>query len=671
LGLAIFLSMNVMMFTMALWTQEMHTADAAREPLAAGLADLFRYLCLVLSLPVLWLLGVPMLEQAYRGRTAQATTDVLIVVGVAAAFVYSVVSVVRGQGHIYFEVGCAVLVMMTLGRWIEATGKLKTTAALDALERLLPAEVRVKTAGGSAFNWRPLDQVSVGDHVLVSAGERIPFDGWLRTGRALVDQQVLTGESIPVFKEPGDRLYSGTLNSDGELTVEVTAAADQGVWSQLLALVRAGQARQSRDQRLAERVARWFLPGVVAVAGGALVYHGARDTWQTAIFSALAVLLIACPCALGLATPMAMCAAFGEASRRQILIRGGDILERLATVGAIAFDKTGTLTTGLPTLRAILVASGEDEQKIRSLAGQLSANSGHPFARSIARAADAGAEHKPTIGEVRTRAGCGLEAEQTGHEGLLYLGSLSWMRELQMVLPVEIENQLQPYLQRGESVSALAWQGQVRAAFVLHDHLRDDARAAVAACRELGLHVEALTGDHRARAQALERELETAVRGELTPADKVAAIEALRKSYAGVVMVGDGLNDSPALAMADVGIALACGADLARESAGVCLLGNDLRQIAWTVSLARRTVRIVRQNLFWAFAYNVVGIGLAASGRLNPAFAAFAMVASSGLVIVNSLRIRGGEEVRKSGPASIPVEVRPSSRRIPQPGACA
>ncbi len=320
LGLAIFLSLNVMMFTMALWTYDARDAEiAGNAQLARSLADLFRYLCLVLSLPVLFLLGGPMLESALAdGRRGSA--DLLIVVGVAAAYVYSALSVLRGTGHVYFEVGCAVLVMVTLGRWLEATGKLKTTAALEALERLLPDQA-CRIGGDGESRLVPIAELRSGDRIRVLAGQRIPTDARLVAGRAMIDQQALTGESAPVEREPGDDVLGGSLNLDGELMMQVAARPEESSLAKIVQLVRQARETKGRYQRLADRVAGWFLPAVVLIALGTFAAHAARGGLDQGLLAGLSVLLIACPCALGLATPMAVWAALGSASRGRAVSR--------------------------------------------------------------------------------------------------------------------------------------------------------------------------------------------------------------------------------------------------------------------------------------------------------------------------------------------------------------
>lgn len=648
LGLAIFLSINVMMFTMALWTQDVNSAaGAASNPLATTLAELFRYLCLVLSLPVLFLLGGPILESALADWR-RGGADLLIVVGVASAYVYSAVSVFRGTGHVYFEVGCGVLVMVTLGRWLEANGKLRTTEALDALEKLLPETVRVRQPDGRE-TIIAIGDVQLGDLLHVVPGERIPTDGRLLTGCAAVDEHMLTGESRPASRQPGDILLGGSLNLDGNLTMAVTALAGESSLARVVELVRRARQTKGRFQRAADRVARWFLPVVIAIAGLTFAIHTARGGIDAGLLAALAVLLIACPCALGLATPMAVWTALGTASRAGVLVRDGESLERLATIRALRFDKTGTLTTGTPRLSRFVAAEPELRQEILRRAARLSGGSTHAFSAAIAvYAADQTAPNDATSEDavdhvdtmtVETSPGEGICARFPGQATTTRLGSPKWLAETCPQVSQEIREAIQEAASRGEPLAAIGWDQQVRGVFVFSETLRPEAAESLRTCAQRGYDVAVLTGDHAASARALAAALHVPVFAELLPDDKVAALARARDKFGPVAMIGDGINDAPALAASDLGIAMGCGADVSRESAAVCLVSNHLALVPWTLDLAQRTRRTIRQNLFWAFGYNSVGIGLAAAGWLNPAWAAAAMVASSLLVVSNSLRL--------------------------------
>ncbi|MEX2112897.1 MAG: cation-translocating P-type ATPase [Pirellulales bacterium] len=648
LGLAIFLSLNVMMFTMALWTYEVHDAESAGAgQLAQTLADLFRYLCLVLSLPVLFLLGVPMLENALADWR-RGSADLLIVVGVAAAYVYSGISVLRGAGHVYFEVGCAVLVMVTLGRWLEANGKLKTTEALEALEKLLPDEAHVVDSNGTLRSV-PLAELRIGDHIRVLAGQRVPTDALLETGRASIDQQALTGESTPVEREPGDAVLGGSLNLDGELTLRVTARSESSSLARIVQMVRQAREAKGRYQRIADRVAGWFLPVVIVIALGTFIVHANRASLEQGLLAGLAVLLIACPCALGLATPMAVWAALGSASRAGVLFQDGEAVERLATIRAIRFDKTGTLTTGQPVIRRFVVNDEALRGEVLRRASCLAAGSTHVFSHAIADFADAEragtvpapAEDNCLRPVVCTSPGQGVLAQFAPDETPTRLGSLRWLERTAHAQGPAVTQAITDALLRGQSFSAIGWNDCMHGVFIFSETLRPGAAQALLDCAALGCDVAVLTGDHSARGRALAQELNVQLSAGLLPPDKVAALVKARAEFGPVAMVGDGINDAPALTASDLGIALGSGVDVSRESASICLVSNDLALVPWSIGLARLTRRVILQNLFWAFSYNTLGIGLAAAGWLNPAWAAAAMVASSLLVVSNSLRLTG------------------------------
>ncbi|MGE5193393.1 MAG: heavy metal translocating P-type ATPase [Deltaproteobacteria bacterium] len=640
LGLSIFLSMNVMAFTMALWTGDVYGSDGGGT-LAASLFGLFRYLCLVLSLPVLILLGGPILENAWQAlRRGALSTDLLLLSGVVAAFVYSAISVVRDQGPIYFEVACVILVMVTLGRWFEAAGRLRAGAALDELQRLLPETVRRIRDGAEASV--ATAELAVGDQIRVLPGERFPVDGRLVRGMAAVDEQILTGESRPVTRRHGDTVSAGTLNLDGDVLVETSLPPGAGTLPRLIELVRRAREAKGRYQVLADRLSALVFPIVTAIALAAFAWHWRASGLEQGLLAGLAVVLVACPCALGLATPLAVWAALGAAARRQVLFRSGEALERLAEIRALRFDKTGTLTTGNVRVADFITATGDDSASrtatLQAAAG-LAASSLHPFSRAILAFAGPSCA-ADRAADVRLFSGRGISGRIDGESDPACLGSRSFMNESGLTLPDLLKDDLERGENAGRSVTYLGWNGQVRGAFVFEEDLRDSAPATLTWLQKQGYDVAVLTGDRRLRAERLADELHVPVVAELLPEQKLAAIREVRERVGPVAMVGDGINDAPALAASDVGIALGCGTDVSRDSAAVCLLGNDLTRLTWAIEFSRHAVRVLRRNLIWAFAYNTVGIALAATGRLNPALAALLMVVSSALVIRRSLSLQ-------------------------------
>jgi len=643
LGVALFLSMMVMVLSFFQYGQEVYAADADHaSALAFSLAGLLRYLSLLFAAPVLLLLGGPILDNAWgQMRLRVVSTDALIVMGVTAAFVYSCISTFTGRGGTYFETGCMILVLVTLGRWFEATGKLRASAAVQSLESLIPPEVVVQRDGPDGTRTVTLrsNEVQPGDRLLVSAGGRIAADGVIEQGQAHVDEQLVTGESTPAVRREGDLVRAGTLNLDGGLLIRATAAGAESTLGRLLRLLEEAKQRKGRYERLADRISTVFVPLTLVLAIGAAILGARRGGTPEAILSGLAVMLIACPCALGLATPMAVWVAMGRAAAKGALFRTGEVLEVLAGVKAICFDKTGTLTTGQPAVVAVEMRADDQVAEDRRLAAAagLGAASSHVLSRSLVSHAAARGIRPLSITHPRTVPGRGVLGACDSVD--VCLGSVEWMRERELTLEEPLQAAATRLIAEGRSVACLAWDRIVAAVFGFAEELRPEAGPAARQLQELGCRVAVLTGDHRARGEAIARELGVETKSELLPEDKVSLIQQLKADYGPVAMVGDGLNDAPALAAADVGIALGCGADVTRESAGLCLLANDLLELPRLLRLARRTVRTIKQNLFWAFVYNVVGLSLAVTGKLGPVFAAGAMVVSSLLVVTNSLRL--------------------------------
>lgn len=636
LALSVFFTMNIMVFTFALWAYDLD-ATPGETVMAGSFAGLLRSICFLVSLPVLILLGVPLAENAWQQMKRGApSTDILILVAVIAAYACSAWSVWSGSGSLYVETGCVTLVFLTLGRWFEATGRLRSTESLRQLEALLPPTVT--RAGATGDDEVPLAEIARGDTLRVAAGRRIPADGVLVSPAASLDQQLVSGESWPVEAVAGDVLVGGTLNLMGDLLLRVTAGPGEGTLARLVAAVREARLRQGPRQRLADRLVRAFFPIIVLIAFGTLIAHWLLTGFAAGLLAALSVLLIACPCALGIATPLAIWVALGTAARRGIVISSGELLERLATAKAIRFDKTGTLTSGVPSVRSLLVAEGVDRAEVQFRARLLARRSTHVFSQAIA-------EHcrSQPIDEnaadllVTTIKGRGVSAHVRGEVLPTLLGSRRFMSEFDFKVPGELESSDSE--SPGSPMVFIGWNGIAAGLFLLEEQLRPEIRGVIAECRELGLDVGVLTGDHCRSGARLARELGVPVQAELDPQQKIDEIEQARDAYGSVIMIGDGLNDAGACVAADVGVALGCGADVTRDSAGVCLVSNELRQIPWLLGLARRTVVAMRRNILWSFGYNSLGVALAATGWLHPAVAAILMVGSSLYVIGNSLRL--------------------------------
>lgn len=697
LGLAIFFTMNLMAFTMTMWSLDVYDVDS--DPLQRTLFEVFRWLSMLFALPVLVLLGVPLLQNSVDClRRRVFSTDLLIVVAVAAAYLTSVVNVVCESGTTYFEVGAMVLVMITLGRWIEATGRQKATETLDQLLTLLPETVaRIDCSESDAHDKEEQiasDLVAIGDVLRIRAGERIPVDARVASGHSTVDEQVFTGESLPIEKSPGDRVLAGTVNLEGDIRITAEALFRQGSFGNLLATLQEARNAQGTYQRLSERISAWFFPIVAAVALVSFGLHLSAGV-SVAIQVAMSVLLIACPCALGLATPLAVWTSLSTAIRNHVIFRSGEAIERLADVKAVCIDKTGTLTTGTP--RVFQMASfGETPRRVLEVVAQLAESSTHPFSQAVVefaqseradcfltseqRSSDAPVHDSQgttaVLTSVRTIPGGGVEGvDAVGR--LLRLGSVEFSccrvhaqnfngasevpetRELcvncDARVPlgnrVQLDRLRMSADQQAASIVLFSIDHVPVCGFLISETMRTEAETAVSQLEELTPRIHILSGDRKAKGNFLKSQLKSnsvAVECELTPEQKVQRVRDVRREFGTTAMVGDGINDAPALAASDVGIAMGCGADVTRDSAQVCLLSNDLKRIPWAISHAKKTQSIIRQNLFWSFAYNSGGVVVAASGSLNPAIAAALMIGSSLLVISNSLRLLQSDETEDS-----------------------
>lgn len=665
LGLAIFFSMTVMVFTLAMWTQDVYSDASLDSERGLVLFELFRHLCLLFAAPVVLLLGVPLFQNGFEDlRERRITTDLLIVVGVASAFGYSVVSVWLGWEHVYFEVACMVLTAVTLGRWLEATGKQRASDSLRRLEQLLPTTARrvglattvdddSRSANTSVDEVVPLDELAVGDLVRVLAGERFPVDGVIRQGSAAIDQQLITGESEPALKQVGDEVFSGALNIDGDLVVRVAAPAAEGALKRIIDSVRHAALAKGRVQQLADRIAAWFVPAVAAIAVATLATHWWLSGLEAGLMAFLAVLLIACPCALGIATPMAVYAALGRAARQGVLFRNGDAIEQFAAARSFCFDKTGTLTTGLPEVERFLPADNIADETVLQTANALASRSTHALSQAISEYSQNAvrADEADVEMSVTTLAGRGVTGELANQSERWHLGSERLMRDLGIALPPELERAIAAAKTAGKSVVCVAAGENVIGLFVLNERIRDHAEQTVRELLADDIKVSLLTGDHETDAVGQAKSWGMSVYTELLPDEKLAYIAEQQAADGPVVMVGDGINDAPALAQADTGIAMECGADVSRDAADICLLGGDLSKIGWAFAFAKQANKTIRQNLVWAFAYNGVGILLAAAGLLNPIWAAVLMVGSSLFVVSNSLRLAGGDDDQAAAPA--------------------
>lgn len=603
----------------------------------------------LLATPVQFWLGARFYRAGWAAlRAGTGNMDLLVALGTSAAYGLSLYLWLRDPEvmvHLYFESAAVVITLVLFGKWLEARAKRQTTEAIRALEALRPASARVRRDGIDTEI--PLAELQVGDLVVVRPGERLPADGLVEEGRSHADESLLTGESLPVAKQPGDRVTGGAVNAEGLLLVRTTAVGAESTLARIVRLVESAQAKKAPIQRLVDRVSAVFVPVVIGVALLTLLGWGLTSgDWSQGLLNAVAVLVIACPCALGLATPAAIMVGTGTAARHGILIKDAEALELAHAVTTVAFDKTGTLTEGKPRLVASEPApgSGLSGDALTALAAALQAGSEHPLAAAV-RAAATGP--LPAAQEVRALPGRGVAGTVDGRA--LQLGSTRLMDELGAAHGA-LDARAAALQAEGRSVSWLAETGaapRVLGLFAFGDTLKPTAAAALAQLRELGVRTLMISGDNAGSANAIGRLLGLdEVRAEVLPGQKAEIVAALRGSAARggkVAMVGDGINDAPALAAADVGIAMAGehgGTDAAMQAAGITLLRGDPALVAQAISLSRRTHAKIRQNLFWAFVYNVVGIPLAAFGLLNPVVAGAAMALSSVSVVTNALLLK-------------------------------
>ena len=604
---------------------------------------------LLLATPVQFWLGARFYRAGWKAlRAGSGNMDLLVAIGTSAAYVLSVYQLLihellasgAGQGmpQLYFESSAVVITLVLFGKWLEGRAKRQTVDAIRALESLRPASALVRRGGQDVE--LALELLRVGDLMVVRPGERVPADGRVLDGASHLDESLLTGESLPVARHAGERVLGGAVNGEGLLIVEATAVGAATMLSQIIRMVEDAQAVKAPIQRLVDRVSSVFVPAVLLISLVTLLGWGlATGDWQQALLNAVAVQVIACPCALGLATPTGIMVGTGVAARHGILIKDAEALETAHAVRTVVFDKTGTLTEGRPQVVAL---EGADSRRLLELAWAVQQYSDHPLAKAVALAArERGLALLPAL-DAAALPGRGVRARVGA--ATVYLGNAALMREIGT--PVEAwQDAARRHEGDGRTVSWLAVEegGQLRAEGLLAfgDRLKSASAAAVARLHAMGVDCVMLTGDNQGAAALVARELGlTRYVAEVLPADKAAAVRALMAGGGKVAMVGDGINDAPALAAADVGIAMAGGTDVAMHTAGITLMRGDPLLVADAIAISSATTRKIRQNLGWAFVYNVVGIPVAALGLLNPVLAGAAMALSSVSVVTNALLLR-------------------------------
>ncbi|SBT95221.1 Cu+-exporting ATPase [Streptomyces sp. DI166] len=624
--------------------------------------EYWQWLSLTLAAPVVTYAAWPFHRAAFtNARHGAATMDTLISVGTSAAFLWSLwalffgtagepgmthpfeltISRSDGSANIYLEAAAGVTAFILAGRYFEARSKRKAGAALTALLELGAKDVTLIGADGSERTV-PVDGLKVGDRFLVRPGEKIATDGTVVEGSSAVDASMLTGESVPVEVGVGDAVTGATVNAGGRLVVEATRVGADTQLARMARLVEDAQNGKAAAQRLADRISAVFVPIVIALSLGTLGFWLGSGAGTAAAFTAaVAVLIIACPCALGLATPTALMVGTGRGAQLGILIKGPEVLESTRKVDTVVLDKTGTVTTGRMTLLAVHTADGTDEAEVLRLAGALEHASEHPVARAVADGAIQKFGSLPAPEDFANVPGLGVQGVVDGHAVLV--GRERLLEEWAMELPPRLAAARSEAEAGGRTAIAVAWDGEPRAVLEVADAVKETSAEAITRLRALGLTPMLLTGDNRAVAESVARQVGIApehVIAEVMPQDKVDVVKRLQAEGRSVAMVGDGVNDAAALAQADLGLAMGTGTDAAIEAGDLTLVRGDLRAAPDAIRLARRTLGTIRSNLFWAFAYNVAALPLAAAGLLYPMLAGAAMAFSSVFVVGNSLRLR-------------------------------
>jgi Cu+-exporting ATPase len=602
-------------------------------------ADLLpRWLQLALATPVQFWIGRRFYLGAWRAlRGGGANMDVLVALGTSAAYLFSAIVTLFGlhKQHVYFEASAVIITLVLLGKLLEARAKGRASAAIEQLLRLQPMTARIERDGQLVDV--DVAEVVVGDVFLVRPGERVPVDAEVLEGRSSVDESMLTGESLPVTKETHARVFAATQNGTGSLKCRALRVGAQTQLAEIIRLVGEAQGSKAPIQRLADQISGVFVPVVLVIALLTLTgWWLGTGAFTPALINAVAVLVIACPCALGLATPTAIMVGTGRAAQSGILVRDAAALERAEKIQTLVVDKTGTLTEGRPDVTDIVPLSGMDERELIALAAGLERGSEHPLAGALLRKAAALGVTPAAASGVRARPGQGIEGEAQGRK--LVLGSAAWMEARALTVDAEVVERLAG---EGKTVVALADDTRILGYLGIADRLRDNSPGAVSRLRAAKVELVMLTGDNAATAQAIARQAGIARwKAGVLPQHKAAEVQRLKADGACVGMAGDGINDAPALAAADVSFAFASGSDIAIEAADVTLMRNDLSSAADAISLSHATLSRIRQNLFFAFVYNALGIPLAALGWLSPVVAGAAMAMSSVSVVINSLLLR-------------------------------
>lgn len=632
MGVALFLMKNIMFFSYVLYIGYF-------QELSAEVQALIPYILLLLAIPAVFWCGLPIHRKAYRSLLAGAPTmELLFSIGIGAAFFYSLYAVAMGHNHFYFDTASSLVALLLVGKFIELSAKQKAAESINRLYQMLPKKVRVKAPEGERLV--SIEKLKPGNHFIVKSGEKISADGEIVCGRAIVDESLLTGESKPIEKRAGDLVIASSMNVNGLLEIKALRIGKQTVLSNIIKMVERALTTKSPLVQAVDRVLQLFIPSVLALSASTAAYQlltGAGA--EAALLRAITILVIACPCALGMATPLAIAAGIGYAARRGILIRDAASLQRAARARSVVFDKTGTVTEGKFTLLYNRLGDGNEREALQRV-GSLEQASNHPLAHALVSACkELGLTLRGAV-DVNIVDGMGIEGTVEGKR--VVLGSEAFVREAGFVLDSGEREFVEREVDRGRTVVFVGIEGWRKAGYLsLGDSLKPGALRTTQRLKEMGLSVQLLSGDAKRTTAAVARlaGIDTYV-AQTLPQEKIEHIRRIQSTGSVVVMVGDGVNDAPALAQADVGIAVSDGTEIAVESAPITLLRDDLALIPEAIDISRRTGRTVAQNLVWAFVYNAVGLFAAVLGLLNPLIAAGAMLASSLSVVGNSMRLR-------------------------------
>ena len=636
-GTAAFLSSNLMIYSIALYAGYFQGFDK-------NIKHFLEIISLLLAIPVIFYSGMPFIKNTLSGlRSLHFTMDALITVGSGSAFIYSVYSLCTG-GEVYFDTASMIITLILLGRYIESIAKGKASMTVQMLSELIPKEARkvkdIPHSGDSSdFDMISIALVQKGDSILVRPGERIPLDGLVISGESEVDESVITGESKPVGKSAGTKVIGGSMNLFGSIVFEVSCSSKDTVLSKIIESVIEAQATKPKIQNIADRIVAFFVPAIICISFMTVLFYLFKGaSLDIALMTGISVLVIACPCSLGLSTPLAVMICSSLASSRGILLKNGTVIENVVQLSGVVFDKTGTITTGKPLLKkTLLVDKTLDAVELLRITASVERFSEHSAGYAILEAAK-GLETYDVSG-FKAIPGKGVEGELNGIH--ICVGNIDFMTQKGIIVDEELSNSVQPFEEEGHTAVFTGWNGELRGIFLVADTVREDAARTVTMLRYMGLKTAIISGDTITTTQAIAASvgIDDVIGGAL-PTKKRELIADLQKRNGRIMMIGDGINDAPALTEAFVGVGMGRGTEIAMESADAILVRNSLEAVPFFIGLCRKTFRIIKQNIFWALFYNIAAIPLAISGVLHPIVAAGAMSVSSLFVILNSLRIR-------------------------------